>query len=95
MMIDTSVTPYRVNSAMVYATAAELFVQGQELIAQGGTIFDFAGVTAADSSALAVILGWQRTGGDGGLLLTNLPENIRSLAELYGIADMLAVTEIS
>lgn len=94
-MIDTSATPYRVVTPMTYATAAELFARGLELISGNEVVFDLAGVTAADSSSLAVILGWQRTAGSGGLQLTNLPENIRSLAELYGIADMLAITELS
>ena len=95
MMIDTSVTPYKVNTPMTYATATELFARGNDLISEERVFFDLGGVTAADSSALAVILGWQRAAGKGGLLLTNLPENIRSLAKLYSIADLLAVGEPS
>ena len=91
MMIDTSATPYRIIAPMIYATATELFAQGKELLSGQGVVFDLTGVTAADSSALAVLLAWQRSAGEGGLLLTNLPDNIRSLAELYSIADLLAV----
>lgn len=91
-MIDTTATPYRVTAAMTYATAAELLTQGKALIGGGETVFDLAGVSAADSASLAVILGWQRAAaGQGRVRLTNLPANIRSLAELYGIADLLPV----
>lgn len=88
-MIDTSARPYRVVAPMTYATAAELFSLGRALIRGGEQGFDLSAVNGADSSALAVILGWQRTAGQGGLHLTNLPESIRSLAELYGVADLL------
>ncbi len=89
MMIDTSVTPYRVTAPMTYATAAELLAQGQALLTAGETVFDLAGVSSADSAALAVIIGWQRAAGLGRVRLTNLPRSIRSLAELYSIADLL------
>jgi phospholipid transport system transporter-binding protein len=52
-------------------------------------VFDLAGVSSADSAALAVIIGWQRAAGLGRVRLTNLPQSIRSLAELYSIADLL------
>lgn len=91
-MIDASASPYRVTAPMTYATAAELLARGKALISGGETVFDLAGVNAADSAALAVILGWQRSAADKGQVrLTNLPANIRSLAELYGVADLLPV----
>lgn len=88
-MIDTSVTPYRVTVPMTYATATELLALGKSLLTAGETVFDLAGVSHADSAALAVIIGWQRAAGQGRIRLTNLPRGIRSLAELYSIADLL------
>lgn len=90
-MIDATAAPYRVTAPMTYATAAELLARGKSLIRGDETVFDLTDVSAADSAALAVILGWQRAAGQGRVRLTNLPASIRSLAELYGIADLLPV----
>ncbi len=91
-MIDGIASPYQVVAPMTYATAAELFTLGKHLLAKGDeVVFDLTGVTSADSSALSIILGWQRAAGIGRLHLTNLPESVISLSELYGIAEMLLV----
>ena len=93
-MIDGNASPYRVVVAMTYTTAAELFALGQNLIAKGEdeVVFDLTAVSDADSSALSVILGWQRTAGKGRLRLTSLPKSVVSLARLYDITDMLPVS---
>lgn len=92
-MIDASASPYRVVAPMTYATAAELFALGKELIAKGSgeVVFDLGAVNEADSSALSVLLGWQRAMGQGRLRLLNPPLSVVSLARLYDIADMLPV----
>jgi len=92
-MIDGNASPYRVVVPMTYATAAELFTLGRNLIAKGGeVVFDLTAVTDADSSALSVMLGWQRAAGKGRLRLTGLPESVVSLAKLYDIADLLSLS---
>jgi len=90
-MINGSASPYQIVAPMTYATVAELFTRGKQLLANGETVLDLAGVTTADSSALAVILGWQRAAGNGRLRLINLPESVVSLAELYGVAELLPI----
>ncbi len=91
-MIDANASPYRVIAPMTYTTAAELFVDGSNLIAKGGElVFDLTAVPVADSSALSVLLGWQRAAGDGRLRLINPPESISSLAELYGVTELLGL----
>jgi phospholipid transport system transporter-binding protein len=54
-------------------------------------IVDLKGVTSADSSALSLLLEWmRRTRGTGRkLAFANAGANLRSLAELYGVADLL------
>ena len=91
-MINGSASPYQIVAPMTYATAAELFARGKQLMAKGETAFDLAGVTNADSSALSVIFGWQRVAGENRLRLINLPESVVSLAELYGVAELLPLT---
>jgi phospholipid transport system transporter-binding protein len=44
-----------------------------------------------DSSCLAVVFGWMRAAKAGGksLRLLNPPQNLLSLAAVYGVADLL------
>ena len=53
--------------------------------------FDLAAVTDMDSSCLAVIFGWMRAARDAGKVvrLLNPPRNLLSLAEVYGVSDLL------
>jgi phospholipid transport system transporter-binding protein len=53
-------------------------------------IVDLAGVTAVDSSALGVLMQWSRQQ-NGKLEFTNIPESLRSLADLYDVSAMLAI----
>lgn len=92
-MIQGSASPYQIVTPMLYATAAELFTRGKSLLAtgEGEIVFDLAAVASADSSALALIFGWQRAAGAGRLRLSNLPASVVSLAELYGVTELLAI----
>ena len=52
---------------------------------------DFAGVTAVDSSAVALLLEWRRRAlaRDKQLAFENLPANLLALAELYGVTELI------
>ncbi len=52
---------------------------------------DFAGITAVDSSAVALLLEWRRQAQRRGKTLTfvNLPANLLALAKLYGVAELI------
>ena len=52
---------------------------------------DFANVTEIDSSAVALMLHWRREAARRGksLRYVHLPANLESLAELYGVAELL------
>jgi phospholipid transport system transporter-binding protein len=58
----------------------------------GESIVDFAGVTEADSAALALIFKWQRDAAKRGRTIRciNIPGNIHALAKLYGVDTLLA-----
>jgi len=58
----------------------------------GESIVDFAGVTEADSAALALIFKWQRDAAKRGRTVRciNIPGNIHALAKLYGVDTLLA-----
>ena len=52
---------------------------------------DFAGITGVDSSAVALLLDWRRMAVKRGktLVFVNLPANLLSLADLYGVAELI------
>jgi len=52
---------------------------------------DFAGITAVDSSAVALLLEWRREAQRlrKGLEFVNLPANLLALAELYGVVELI------
>lgn len=54
------------------------------------SVIDLAGVTAVDSAALGVLVHWARQRA-GKLEFTNIPQSLRSLADLYDVAAMLAI----
>ena len=52
---------------------------------------DFSAITAVDSSAVALLLEWRRQALARGKTLefVNLPPNLRALATLYGVAELI------
>lgn len=52
---------------------------------------DLAQVEAADSAAVSLLLAWLRNAQkhEAKLTFINVPDNLRSLASLYGVADAL------
>ena len=80
------------TEALTMHNATVALRQGAAAIDAGQTVFDLAGVAAADSSAVAVLLEWQRAAGRSGrtLVFTNLPASLKSLMVLYGVDVFLA-----
>jgi len=89
-MIERQPDHLRVTAPMVMANARGLLDAGRAAFKQTREVVDLGAVTEADSSALAVMLGWLRAAEGQGthLTFTNTPAGVRSLAELYGIADL-------
>jgi phospholipid transport system transporter-binding protein len=77
--------------ALTFQSAREALEQGAAAIGAGETVFDLAGVKAADSSGVALLLAWQRRAQGAGHRLTfiNVPDNVRKLAALYGVDTLL------
>jgi phospholipid transport system transporter-binding protein len=92
-MIETAGERMQVVGPMVIASAAKLKTEGEAALAAGVTEADLAGVTDADSSAIAVLLAWTRAAQQRGqrLAVANPPDGIRSLAALYGVAELLSL----
>ncbi len=80
-----------VSGPMTLSGATALLAEGEAAIAANASAFDLAAVTEMDSSCLAVVFGWTRAAKAAGkpLRLLNLPQNLLSLAAVYGVADLL------
>lgn len=70
--------------AMVSALSAHLRKGGAQQV-------DLSGVSEVDSSAVALLLEWQRQAGAGGssLTWTGVPSSLENLAKLYGVQELL------
>jgi phospholipid transport system transporter-binding protein len=79
--------------SMTTDTAKGVLDTGLRAIAAGQQVIDLAQVSRVDSSAVAVLLGWQRAAQERAATLhfTNPPASLTSLANLYGVADLLQV----
>ncbi len=82
----------RLSDKVTMQTARALLEQGRAGIAAGDLTVDFSAVTTADSAALALLLDWMRAARANGrqIRVCDLPPSLSSLAQLYGIEDMLS-----
>lgn len=67
---------------------------GLAAITQGQTSIDLSSLAVVDSSAVAVMLEWQRAASALGKTLTfqGVPATLSSLIALYGLTDFLIAT---
>lgn len=86
---------YNANLPMTMNSANAALAEGLRLIELGETSFDLAAIEAVDSSALAVLIAWQRAAqARGGRVdFSNPPDALTSLAQLYGVSEILNLPE--
>jgi phospholipid transport system transporter-binding protein len=82
---------FRPTLTLTLNTAKTTLEAGLHAIESGQTEINLAQLTAVDSSAVATLLAWQRAAHERGTTLTfsYLPPNLKSMIELYGVADLL------
>lgn len=80
-----------VRGRLTMETVTALFQTGVQHLANEDLLVDLSQVEAVDSSAVSLLLGWSRAAqrGQRTLRVTGLPDDLLSLARLYGLADML------
>ena len=78
---------------LTFDNAKSVLDEGLRAIQSGQKIIDLASVASIDSSAVAVMLAWQRAALAQAATLTfaNPPTNLSSLATLYGVAELLQI----
>jgi phospholipid transport system transporter-binding protein len=77
---------------LTFTDAAAIFEASRELALPGTGIVDLAGLGAADSSALAVMLSLKRRAAveSSRLVFASVPPGIHALAHVYGVEELLA-----
>jgi len=79
-----------VSGPVTLANVSQLIEEAQSFVASVSVV-DLGEVTELDSSLLAVLIGWLREAKAQGrtLSLSRLPQDLRTLAQLYGVAQLL------
>ncbi|HET9462427.1 MAG TPA: STAS domain-containing protein [Thiobacillus sp.] len=81
----------RISGAVTVDSVGSLLRELQPQLALGVDTLDFSGVETADSAALTLIFSAMRQARQAGrtLACTGLPASFTTLAELYGVSELL------
>ena len=90
-MIERAANELRLSGAVTLANAVALCDEGRRQLA-ADMVIDLTAVTEVDSTALSVLFEWRRAAREKNLQVSfrNLPDSMKSLAALYGVADLVA-----
>ncbi len=86
---------FHVHGELGFATAARAYAESGEVVRAAAPdrplVFDLAGVTRVDSAGVALLLAWLRGARERGLelRLRNVPEQLRSIAEVSDLDALL------
>lgn len=81
----------RVTGRLTLDSVAGLLDLGPQAAGETSLVIDLAQVEALDSAAVSLMLAWMRQAQRSGvnLCFAHVPENLSSLARLYGVTEML------
>lgn len=79
------------SGRLTMSTVPALYETGLKHLATEDLLVDFAKVEAVDSAAVSMLLGWSRAAqrNNRSLRVANMPDDLLSLAHLYGVDQML------
>ena len=82
---------WHVTGSVLVDNVNVVLSQSAALSMTGTITVDFSAVTDVDTSALSLIMEWQRRATTSGckVMFTNLPESLNSLAALYGVTEFI------
>ena len=93
-MSETVENVVQLSGRLTMDTAMTLYNKGlRAKEGQSELVIDFARIEAVDSSAVSLMLVWLRAAQNRKVKLSfaNVPDNLHSLANLYGVAESLAL----
>lgn len=81
-----------VQGPVTIANVVKVIRQGINLFDQNNLVIDLTHVTEVDSSAVSMLLEWQRKAQKDNrqIYFTNMPENLKNLTQLYGVAKLVS-----
>lgn len=90
-MIQVDGEALRLKGPVTIETHVGLREAAIPYLGQTNWIVDWTDVTEVDSSALSLLFAWQRASLPQGkwIRVNNLPPNLKSLAQLYGVAELI------
>ena len=82
---------WNLNGDVVIGTAKSILTDSKALLIGADTVVDFKQVDDIDTAAVSLILEWKRRAikENQALRFTNLPINLFSLVQLYGVEDLI------
>jgi len=91
-MIECNDGRCTLKGAVNIESALALREEGLRLFTAADVTLDLAGVTEVDSTALSLLFEWRRAAlaANRRIRYVNLPENLASLARLYGVTELVA-----
>jgi phospholipid transport system transporter-binding protein len=86
---------YRIQGRITIANASALLAEGLKLFVRDGLVVDLSQLEEVDSSAVSLVLEWLREAqrNQRKLSFVNLPDNLKSLATLYSVLDLIQPAE--
>lgn len=81
----------KVSGPLTIRNAAAVLEEGNRLFASDGLTVDLSEVTEVDSAAVSLLLEWRRAAHRRShrIEFANLPDNLKSLAKLYGVTELI------
>ena len=79
------------SGRLTMSTVPALYESGLQHLSAEDLLVDFSKVEAVDSAAVSMLLAWSRAAQSKkrSLRVVNLPDDLMSLAKLYGVDEML------
>ncbi|MBM3357575.1 MAG: STAS domain-containing protein [Betaproteobacteria bacterium] len=80
-----------VTGAITIANVAALVNEAGGLLSADDITVDLSGVTEVDSAAVSLLLEWRRQAlrAKRTIRFSNIPANLKSLATVYGVSELL------
>jgi phospholipid transport system transporter-binding protein len=91
-MIECDKGRCTLKGAVNLENAVALREEGLRLFTEQETTLDLSGVTEVDSAAVSLLFEWRRAalGANRRIRYVNLPDNLTSLAKLYGVTEIVS-----
>jgi phospholipid transport system transporter-binding protein len=80
-----------VQGPITMGNVTAVLEESSRLFASPSLLVDLAGVTEVDSAAVSLLLEWRREAAKANRRIdyANVPANLKSLAELYGVSHLI------